>query len=392
MEVIEDPPSHLFVTNPQLWYDSFRHFLFTKLVPRCLPNDDPDRNDYARLLISDEAMKIWVVGYTDPTFDPNRDSNYQLLELLGDRIGHAVFSDYVIKLNPEVTEEILTKINNKYLAKVEQAKIARKVGLNKWVRTNIDVSIHTSEDLFESTFGCLYKIGDQLIGKGNGYALCRNLMTNLFYDLRIKLAEITADPVTQIKEIFEKLNWQIDPNVKWKSEELGVVKPINDPQDNNKWIVTLKLTPPAIEFLKNEGLWDNLGPVLTVTKAEDKKILKTVSFKEALEKLNVRFKINYKWAVDFSDRRFDQDFTSIARNRMNQEGIKSIHFSKNYKIKDKQFLQLIGTNSENREIVLLTVQSNFKVPLYDLKLFTIRYYSANGRASASDLVIYDENF
>lgn len=392
MQIYEDPPPQLFNLDPQAWFESFRHFLFTKIIPRVLPNDNIYRNEYAKILISDEAMKIWVVGYTDPTFDPNKDSNYQLLELLGDRISGAIFSDFVIGLNPAVDEEVLTKINSTYMSKAKQSAMARKLGLHKWIRTNMDVTIHTSEDIFESTFGCLHKIGDDYIGKGNGNALCTNLITNLFYDLNINLGEILADPITQVKEIFEKLNWQSDPNVKFKPSELGEVIPNKDPTSDNKWMLTLRLTPTAMEFLRGEGLWDNIGPVLSNLTGRDKKMLTTNSFKEALKQLDIRFKINYKWAEKFSEEKFEKDFGSIARNRMNQEGIKSIKFSKNYKTGNKQFLQLIGLNADNREIILLTSQSDFNTPLYDLKLFVVKYYASNGRVSAADKVQYDENF
>lgn len=391
MQIYEDPPTGLYNTDATLWFNSFRHFIFTNIVPRVLPdNTNPYRNDYAKILISDEAMKIWVVAFTDPTFDRNIDSNYELLELLGDRVLSAIFSNFIISRYPGITEETLTKINSTYMSKVKQKEKAKYLRLHKWVRTSIDITIHTSEDVFESTFGALYKIGDNFIGKGNGYALCTNFITELYHDLQINLDLIMADPITQVKEIFEKLNWRTNPDDKFNPSELGNIKENKDPIQGNKWILTLKLTHTAIEFLKLEGLWDNTGPILSNQTGKDKKTLTNSAFKEALDNLNSRFKINYKWAGDFSRDKFVREFEYIAKNRMSQDGIIELWFPKSKKTSDKQFLQLVGINIEDKNIILLTVQSNFDTPLSNLKIFSVRYYAANGKIN--DIIMYDENF
>ena len=392
MQIYEDPPPGLYNTDYILWFNSFRHFIFTNIVPRILPNNNPYRNDYAKILISDEAMKIWVVAFTDPTFDRNIDSNYELLELLGDRVLGAIFSNFIISRYPGITEETLTKINNTYMSKVKQKEKAKYLKLHKWVRTNMDITIHTSEDVFESTFGALYKIGDNFIGKGNGYALCTNFITNLYYDLQINLDLIMADPITQVKEIFEKLNWRADPDVKFKPSELGNIKENKNPQLGNKWILTLRLTSTAIEFLKMEDKWDNIGPILSSQTGKDKKTLTNNAFKEALEKLNSRFKIDYKWAQTFSRNKFIDEFESIARTRMQQDGLVELWFPKSKKTSDKQFLQLVGINTEGKNVILLTSQSDFDTPLSNLKLFAVKYYSSNGKTNPADVVIYNENF
>lgn len=391
LQVIIDPPSDLFHKDFKAWVTGLRHFIFTEILPMVIPPDNQYRNDYGKILISDEAMKIWVVGFTDPSVDRNPDSNYELLELLGDRQLESCFTNFVVNRYPDITEKTLTEAKSIYASKIEQAKKARELGLHKWVRTNTDLTIHTSEDLYESLFGVLFKIGDQLIGKGNGYALCSNLTAYLFYDLSIDYEAIMTRPVTQIKEIFEKLGWS--ERDKFKVEELGIATFRNLPDGSTKWTLELRLTNKAMDFLRREGKVDAKGPVLTLTEANNKPTLETEGYKDAVQALKSRFGIDYKWATDYAEKKIDADTKTIAGERIKQDNVTQVYFSKYKKTGDRQFIQLLGTDrASNRIIILLSVNSERNAPLSTLKDFTLRYYASNGKVNPIISVNYDPSF
>jgi hypothetical protein len=389
--VYENPPSDLFHTNPKQWLEGLRHFLFTKVIPLVLPDAGESRNQYARILISDEAMVIWVVVFTDPSVDRNGDSNYQLYELLGDRILGAAFSNFVVSRHPGITEEILTNINATYMSKFKQKEQANNLGLNKWVRTNTDITVHTSEDLFESLFGGLYKIGDTLIGKGNGYALCSNLITNLYYDLEINFDEILTQPITQIKEIFEKLNWTNQFDGKFKPTQLGDPKKIIDKSSlsGKRWELTLKLTNNAIDFLKSKQIWGpGSSPILASVSGGNKDKVTSDAFRKALEKLKIDYGIDYKWAKEYADIKLKEESERVAGERMRKDHILRLFFTKNTKNESRQFLQLVGISPEHRNVILLSVNSPFGTLLNDLKSFALGYYAEHGKQDAFNNIEY----
>lgn len=392
-EVYIDPPSDLFHTNFDKWFKSFYHFILTEIIPRTIPNNNINRDEYGKILSSDQAMTTWVVAFTDPSVDRNPDSNYELLELLGDRILGAVFSNFVQLKYPNITEKMLTEINATYMSKIKQQEKAKYLNLNKWVRTNMDTTIHTYEDLFESLFGALFKIGDSLIGKGNGYALCNNLISNLYYDLSVDFNEILSRPTSQIKEIFEKLNWSTLRDEKFNLDELGVPTIIKDKSGSqNKWRFRLELTSTAVEFLQANRKWDAGGPVLTTVEGKNKKTVKNEGYQGALTALKNRFGIDFKWASDYVDEKNKRETESLAGIRMKEEEILKLIFPKSKKSGNRQFLQLIGIDKTDKNTILLSINSEFDVPLSDLKNFALRYYSNKGRVSPNISVNYIPNY
>jgi hypothetical protein len=337
-------------------------------------------------------MKIWVISFTDPSYDRNPDSNYELLELLGDRQLESLFANYLVRSHPDITEKTITEAKATYISKIEQAKRARKLGLHKWVRTNVDISIHTSEDLFESLFGALFTIGDRYIGSGNGYALCNNLLVSLYYDIDINYEAIMTRPITQIKEIFEKLDWS--DLEKFSINELGIPQYITLSDGSAKWTVQLKLPDGAVRFLKQENLLrQNESPILVVKEADTKETLKTEAYKDFVQVLKNRYGIDYNWAKNYVDVNMKIENEKIVINRMKQEGIADVFFSKNKKVGNYQFIQLLGNKRDTRRIViLLSINAPFNILLQELKKFALKYYDAKGSIDPTKSVNYEANF
>ena len=170
-------------------------------------------------------MSLWKITFTHKTFDPNGINNYETLEHMGDTVMKTAFDSAVIQKYPGISEYTITLINNIYVSKPIQKQKSEELGLYKWIRIIIPATIHIHEDLLEALFGALFKIGDIVLGKGNGYALASNLAANIYDIESIDINAALAHPKSVIKEIFEKMHWN---EGKTKiSEEIETITNIN---------------------------------------------------------------------------------------------------------------------------------------------------------------------
>ena len=388
-EIVIDPESDLFYKDPIKWLEGLRNFLFTEIIPKALPNDNKNRDKYGSILISENAMNVWIVTFTDQSVDRNTLKNNQVLEMLGDRQLESLFTNLVYRLYPQITEDLLTELKSTYMSKNSQKNMANKLGLNKWVRNNFDNTIHTSEDLFEALFGGLFVIGEEYIGKGNGYALCNNLITSLYYDLEIDPDAILLRPITQVKEIIEKLGWGDRQEQKFDAAELGTIENIEDDTSDYKWSLTLKLTKNAKLFIKNILKREIVnGGILANTVAANKDTLKNNAFSEALKNLKEFYGVDHKWAVNYAQEELEGIIKLIAKTRMEQDKIVKVYFAKIMKTGTTQFLQLVGIDNYNNHIILISVVGNFKEPVVNLKQFAVKFYSDHGKISSTQPIVY----
>jgi len=397
MSIVDtEPPSDLFITDYKKWLLSYRHFIFNNILPRCLPEKYKYRNEYGIILINENAMNIWVVAITDESVDRNINRNYQFLETLGDRMLESIFTNFVSRIYPTITQDTLTEIKSKYMSKYEQNRMAKEIGIHKWLRTNYDVSIHTYEDIFESMFGALYKIGETLIGNGAGYALCTNMITSLYAGLSINENEISLRPRTQIKEIIEKLGWGDASEEKFKPGEIEQITKVED-GDTYKWQMEIRLTKNAKKFLKNgNNFEDNKGfeiisdGLLANGINTNKKTLINQVYETALSALNKYYKIDYKWASNYVEQKNKEIFNDIDL-RLKNDGFKKLWFPKPKTTDIVNFLQLVGINDTGQNVILLTVRAPKNIPLDKIKKFAVYIYKEKGKQNPTVNIEYDNN-
>ena len=158
--------------NTREWINQLQQMIYTKIAPLAIPDNDTKRRIQ---LVNQEAMMIWVRAFTHKSFDPNAENNYELLEHLGDKAIGLAFDQYLINKFPAteneaaITESESSELITSYMSKQNQAEMSANLGLDNWVRTLFDKSMHVREDIFESMFGALIQIGDRVMGKGVGY-------------------------------------------------------------------------------------------------------------------------------------------------------------------------------------------------------------------------------
>jgi len=184
--------------NEKEWRKNLRLFLIDVLTPIY-------GEKYSLKLLEEDTFDIWVNAFTHETFDLN--NNYEQLETIGDRVLELPFVRYILNLFPSLTSQEITLIKSKYMSKVFQGTTARKLGFGPWIRIAEGLpNVSILEDSFEAFFGALDAVGEQKLGPGFGFILTMKFLNYLFKDIVIDPRE-GKTAKSQIKEIFEKLNW-----------------------------------------------------------------------------------------------------------------------------------------------------------------------------------------
>lgn len=181
-------------------------------------------------LLNEEALSnYWVPAFTHSSVDAT--NNYEKLEFYGDKVLNYAFASYIRqRFENKLDQEKATLLLNRYMSKKFQAELSRKLGLIELVRHDPDapnVGIDIQEDIFESFFGAFTTLADDKIQPGLGYIYSFNLLSDIFNNIAIELSEVQKDPITQLKELFEKLQWgkpisQISPSDDLSKGEIKV--------------------------------------------------------------------------------------------------------------------------------------------------------------------------
>jgi dsRNA-specific ribonuclease len=227
------PASQIDPRDEKEWRENLRLFLINLLTPIY---DEEITKD----LLDEDVMDIWSNAFTHETFDLN--NNYEQLETIGDRVLELPFVKYILNLYPSLTSQEITLIKSKYMSKLFQGTTARKLGFGPWIRIAEGLpSVSILEDTFESFFGALDAVAEKKIGPGFGFILTLKFLIYLFKDIYID-PSAGKNPKSQIKEIFEKLNWG-----------KGGAKEETNFEDNI-FISNILLTPDAKNDLVRRGI------------------------------------------------------------------------------------------------------------------------------------------
>jgi hypothetical protein len=136
----------------QKWLDSLKVFL-EYFIQTILGT-----NEYNETLLNTDNMIVWIKGFIHETY--NYIYNYQLLEMLGDKICSSKFTIYMATKYPRLTESQASEYHNQYMSKLHQWYISDDLNLSKFLLADMSVFTLTNKfktDLFESLVGSLYQ-------------------------------------------------------------------------------------------------------------------------------------------------------------------------------------------------------------------------------------------
>lgn len=158
-----------------------------------------------------DNIEIYKNAFTNKSVDSV--NNYELYELLGDKIVNASVMEYVYKSFPAYRSSnsvsFFSKIIAKYCSKNEFSKIGKVVGFHKFiVATTLEHNKNRdkmTEDVFESFFGATNLIINNDIRQGVGYAIIYDIIENIFTNnVRIDTRYTSlVDSKTILKELFD---------------------------------------------------------------------------------------------------------------------------------------------------------------------------------------------
>ena len=326
-------------------------------------------------MVSDEAMKIWEDAFTHESYNPNIGENYEELELYGDRVMGVNFLKYMLQKYPKITRSELSELRTNYLAKKFQSDLAQSLGMGNHVRTRFKKSVHVFEDILESFFGALDRVGDSVFKFGAGMGLAYNMVVDLFKDVDIDWALTKGNPKTQIKEIFEGLGWT-NPKLKQKPPE-DIIE-----DDNGNVTVTISINSVGMNYLREIGIPIST-PIIaretdtTKTKASVKAYLEAV---KSLDKLgiNKEYVAEVKRKRDLDNPELSSLFAAV-RNKIIKEGYKDYYLNE-YHVKSKipgqktaKYVQLVAIDSNGRKSILAMTDTPVADVLEGKKQVLIQY-------------------
>ena len=122
-------------------------------------------------------LDLWLTAFTHRSVSAKR--NYEVLEFVGDRTLKGSFALYALTQYPQLTQADLTNLDVHHMARAEQAKYARQLGLNDLLVTApyIKQDIKLQSDTFEAFVGALCVAVEQYIVVGGGESRVRALLT-----------------------------------------------------------------------------------------------------------------------------------------------------------------------------------------------------------------------
>jgi len=320
-------PETIVKTNEEEWRKNLMLFLREILVPSV-------GKEYVDLLLSEDVMDIWANAFTHETFDLN--NNYEQLETIGDRVLELPFVKLILMRYPDLTSKEITLIKSHYLSKIFQGSTSRNLGFAPWIRIAEGLpTVSILEDTFESFFGALYEAAEKNLGPGFGYVTALNFLIDLFKDIEIDLTVAKGKPKSQIKEIFEKLQW-------------GRGGPVEsfETTENGQHIFKISLTDAAYQYLRN--LNPDISRVIGVGYGSSKTNADNNAYANALITLQ-RNGITWDWAqnqkeiYELTSPDFEP-YINDALAKIEKDGYEKFEFfmSKTTTSLDNYIVQLIG--------------------------------------------------
>jgi hypothetical protein len=242
-----------------------------------IPKDKADARTKA--LTNTKFIPVWIRAFTHETYS---DDNYETLEYIGDAFLKLAFPRYLMTKFPNLDQQGLTSLNNAYMSKSKmfQADIANRYKLNTLVRMveNAEVRVKISTDIFESFFGAIFDIGEN-ITLGLGYSYGYSILQGMLTDEKINIKYAAGDAKTTVDQIFSRFNIQGE----------ALPGPVPEFKQLTRNLISFKLTLPqeTVQFIRTQtnGAIDIKDPVLANVESKTKKGVENAGYEAAVNKL-----------------------------------------------------------------------------------------------------------
>jgi len=158
---IPSPPKKIENGSPE-WIAEFQNYLAIVLGKFIA-----DKN-YINQILGGDNIKTWLQAFTDESYAPQYNENYQSLETLGDGILKFAFKEYLFEIFARTANSHgITQYNIKYEKDVYLIALGKSFKFGEWViHSPLDTPIEkVNEDLVESFIAALYLTGNNVSSK-----------------------------------------------------------------------------------------------------------------------------------------------------------------------------------------------------------------------------------
>lgn len=294
--------------------------------------------------VDEKSMPYWITAYTDLSY--STDDNYDQLEYYGDRVLETAFAKYLLRTFPGINEGQMTNLKSFYMSKVQQSELAKQLGMPEQMRMRGNRKAHFNlfVDVFESTFGALMIIGDNIV-EGLGSVVTYNLLKAIFDKIDVDPRRGGA-PRTQVDQFFTRFD-----------KDAPILDEISLP--GGSYQAKIILGPGQLEFLNgylhSVPLWQSFNltlkdPVIIAERTASTQIEATnEAYIDALTFLN-NLGITTAWAKG-TKRIYDKSLPGVKEyvaQALQKSGFKDIYFDipNKWSTKTIALVQLIGTNDD----------------------------------------------
>lgn len=177
------------------------------------------KDEAIKKLLTPKAMQKFKMAFVSKLSD--RYNNYELAEFVGDGMLHAYVAKFIVTRFPQIKNPDWTTRLTQFLSKSKTlGSLAYQSGFHSFAQIPNDIPrdlkdntfADTMEDIFEAFIGTVVTVFDESYPDGVGYAVAKNIAFHYFYKVDIPLnREGLWDPVTRLKELYEKYRWPDQP-------------------------------------------------------------------------------------------------------------------------------------------------------------------------------------
>lgn len=237
---------------------------FVKLLRDLLLRADLRNETIDKILSTPKYMDMFHAAFTHKSYDENAKRNYEVYEQLGDLVLNMAIVNYVTYKFPTIqSADWLSNIKHRLISGKNFARLASDIGFYPHIKmgaekiqdiqdgidktrkflkettgtsfTEVDEFIDevkeyrsVLEDVFEAFAGTLQRVVNDYSGleAGPGYAIAYKFMKSFLDQIEIPTkAEKVFDPITIVKEIYDRQKWPNKTNemtLTRKDEESGI--------------------------------------------------------------------------------------------------------------------------------------------------------------------------
>lgn len=338
--------------------------------------------DKANILINGEGMmNTWVRAFTDKSYNPNNNYNYEALEFIGDAVCDYAFKMLILeRFNEDIKAGELTNLKNLYMSEEWQPYPSKYTfGFRNWllVSQNVSLKQKIDEDIFESFIGALHKNGNTY-RKGWG-----PLLGQLFINFLGQ--KIVFDPAVAIAgNISQTVQQNLNTLIGMGNYENPRKTATKDPE-TNKWYFKFQINQKGIEnFNKNYNLEIPSNGILAVESGPDKDstekklYVKVYNYLES-KGLDLEYVVKLRSENEINKiKGLDEDTKQRVLQKLKEDGYKSWEFQlvnvKNVASGKIYVHQFVGSKTDNKDDIEPISEEGVGDDINSSKLAVIQKY------------------